>query len=119
MREYKWYRNVVVVRTALGWTASVITNLNGPNRMPSRLPSDQEILEVERKMHEQYGRYGMTSSESNPDEHHVHFTKVGKSDVKKTPVELSQMADKLRVDEPTEVYNGSGIAQQKDALINQ
>ena len=116
MREYKRYRNVVAVRTALGWTASLLTDLNGPNRMPSRLPSDQEILEAERSMHEQYGRYDTTSSESSPEERQINFTKAGKSEVKVAPVELSPMADKLRIEEPPTVYDGSGVKLQKDAL---
>ncbi len=120
MHEYKRYRNVVAVRTALGWTASLLRDTAGPNRRPSKLPSDQEILEAERSMHEQYGRYDTTSSSSDPDngnQRNVNFVSTATLKAGAEAIELTPIADKMRIDEPTGRYDGSHVTRQKDALI--
>ncbi len=87
MHEYKRYRNVVAVRTALGWTASLLRDTAGPNRMPSKLPSDQEIQEAERSMHDQYGRYDTTSSSSS-EERQVNFIQASTPNASVTPFKM-------------------------------
>ena len=114
MHEFRRYRNVVAVRTALGWAASLLNDPNGPNRMPSKLPSDQEILASERSMHEEYGRYETSTSSSNEDVQVVNFVKTAGTD----NVDITPVAEKLRVDEPTVTYDGSGVAKQREALLS-
>ncbi len=110
MQEYKKYRNIVAVRTALGWTASLLTDEAGPNRQASKLPSDQEILEAERSMHESYGRYDTSPSSSSEEGHQVNFIN--------TAVEMAPLADRLPIEDfHQEEFDGSGVSQQRNALL--
>ncbi len=117
MHEYKRYRNVVAVRTALGWTATIITDEAGPNRRPSKLPTDQEILERERQMHELYGRYSTSPSSSDIEEEEDRRRQVNFLN----SVEMTPLADKLYIkDKPPdsgESYDGAEVVRQKDALL--
>ncbi len=120
MHEYKRYRSVVAVRTALGWTASLLTDSAGPNRRPSKLPSDQEIAEAERQMHEEYGRYDTSTSSGSSADRKVNFINTSQETCTDA-IELAPLASNLRTKcegvSPEQYYDGAGVAKQKNALL--
>ncbi len=144
MHEYKKFKNVVAIRTALGWTATLLSDPMGPNRQKCCLPTDQEVLEAEQRAQVEHGHRSSDDDDLEEEDHvfalgeeppldgsdsipqtdgNNTFTEeerdYGNVFVASSTVDMSKVVKKLRVPEVDEDdgYDGTGVARQKDALI--